>query len=277
MDQSLKRKIRRIFSTAFYRLIPESTLRRRLRCLYRNLFRGHPFSIDYRRGRHVVVMNGRRMTFESSIDIYLELSTAVKGYLEQYQPRPGDIVVDGGAFTGVFTVILSRMVGSGGRVIAFEPDREAYPVLLKNLAANDASNVVPVNKGLLDVEGDFPFCPGTGGSSRFIYPDSAVAVSVPSVRLDDELAQMNIRKVDYIKMDVEGSEVKALAGAERTLKGNDVKVAVASYHFVDGKKTFRDVERLLSNLGYEVFTSFPLHLTTYGRKTEPGGPNREHG
>jgi hypothetical protein len=73
-------------------------------------------------------------------------------------------------------------------------------------------------------------------------------------------------RIDFIKMDVEGAEIEALKGSMNTLKEFDVNLAIASYHEVDGKKTSHEVEKLLSEYGYEAKTSFPMHLTTFGFK-----------
>lgn len=60
------------------------------------------------------------------------------------------------------------------------------------------------------------------------------------------------RKIDFIKMDIEGAELKALRGAEQSLKQNDVKLAVCVYHNVDDEK---NVKMYLDEIGYETEVS----------------------
>jgi hypothetical protein len=67
-------------------------------------------------------------------------------------------------------------------------------------------------------------------------------------------------------MDIEGAEIEALKGSINTLKEFDVKLATASYHEVDGKKTSNEVEKLLHKCGYDAKTTYLMHLTTYGCK-----------
>src|SRR5579885_1432959 len=59
----------------------------------------------------------------------------------------GDIVLDAGANVGIFSILASR---KAHKVIAIEPDPENYGYLLKNIEANHAENIIPVNIALSD-------------------------------------------------------------------------------------------------------------------------------
>ena len=52
-------------------------------------------------------------------------------YTRYFEPSPGDIVYDVGAYCGVSTCMFSKLVGESGRVIAFEPDPRAFDCLIK--------------------------------------------------------------------------------------------------------------------------------------------------
>jgi len=65
--------------------------------------------------------------------------------------------------------------------------------------------------------------------------------------------ELEIDKVDFIKMDIEGAEIEALKGMEETLlKNNDVKLAIEAFHVVDGKPTSETIIPQLKNLEFEV-------------------------
>jgi hypothetical protein len=89
---------------------------------------------------------------------------------------------------------------------------------------------------------------------------------VPVVAIDDELKRIGTSKVDFIKMDVEGAEIEAVKGARQTLESNDVAIAAASYHLVNGVKSCHELEKALEALGYKAETGHPQHLTTYARR-----------
>ncbi|HET9995786.1 MAG TPA: FkbM family methyltransferase [Candidatus Acidoferrum sp.] len=138
--------------------------------------------------------------------------------------RPGMTAIDIGAHHGLYTLLLSKRVGRQGRVVAFEPSPRECERLKKHLRWNRCSNVelVPCALGeepgetdLFLVEGYQDWCnslrpPAVGG------PAKTVRVSVR--RLDDALAERNISKVDFIKLDVEGAELSVLHGAMRLLQ-----------------------------------------------------------
>jgi FkbM family methyltransferase len=74
-------------------------------------------------------------------------------YTMEYGPKDGDTVWDVGAHAGATAYFLSQMVGSSGRVYAFEPDESNYAYLLKNLEMHGATNVIPVKKALFSSTG----------------------------------------------------------------------------------------------------------------------------
>ncbi len=194
----------------------------------------------------------------------------LKVYLKYYTPGHGDTIVDAGAFNGMFSVILSKMVRKTGRVIAFEPDAENFSRLLRHLELNRCGNVIPVNKGLWSEETRLTFYGGCeSSSSLFCYQRIAAQAQktvVPVVRLDRELERLGVRTVDFIKMDIEGAEIAALAGCEAVLRHSSPQLSIASYHEVDGEKTCYTVEKKLSALGYRVETLLQDELITYGEK-----------
>ena len=69
-------------------------------------------------------------------------------------------------------------------------------------------------------------------------------------------------------MDIEVAEIEAIEGSKKTLKENDVYVAIASYHIVGGKRTSYFMEDFLRKNGYFTKSDFHKHLTTFGWKNK---------
>lgn len=190
----------------------------------------------------------------------------LEGYLRKYTIKKGDIVVDCGAYQGSFSILASQLVGENGLVIAFEPDPTNYNELLINLKLNNISNVICVNKGLWNKNTVLNFKNEDRGSSLIIEGDETDSlITVPVVSLDQELNDLGVTKVDFIKADVEGSEIELIKGSEKTLLNNHVNLAIASYHILDGEKTYINLEKSLNELGYMTITEFEDHLTTYAK------------
>lgn len=214
---------------------------------------------------YIALPKGDILLVPSLININGELK-AFYGYFNKFIPLEGNVVVDGGAYCGLYTIIFSFLVGKNGKVIAFEPDEENFNKLKENIEKYGLLNVVLVKKGLFSKKEKLPFKYGSKMQSSFDLESNAFAKKAEVVSLDQQLEDIGIKKIDFIKMDIEGTEEQALLGAENILKSNNVKLAIASYHIVAGQRQDKKVEEILSKIGYNFETGFKEHLTTYGWK-----------
>jgi len=84
--------------------------------------------------------------------------------------------------------------------------------------------------------------------------------------LDNLINKMGLRRIDFLKADIEGAEIEMLGGAKKALINKIIKnFAIASYHIIDGKMTFKSLENTFRKFDYFVKTDFKSHLTTYAR------------
>lgn len=130
--------------------------------------------------------------------------------------KPGFIAYDIGANIGLWTLLMSRLVGPAGSVTAFEPVPATAARLRLNLSLSrvDSARVEELALG------------GASGTARIFVPaqcDRAslapesgtdAVLDVPLVRLDEYWVQAGAPMVDFVKMDAEGSEPRILAGAQ---------------------------------------------------------------
>jgi FkbM family methyltransferase len=132
-------------------------------------------------------------------------------------------VVDAGAHHGLYTLLASKRVGWDGRVIAIEPSPRECERLEKHLRLNRCSNTELVRCALGEDPGeaDLYLVDGIQDWCNSLRPpavDEPVReVRVAVRRLDDVLAELKVRKVDFIKLDVEGAELSVLYGAMKLL------------------------------------------------------------
>jgi FkbM family methyltransferase len=233
----------------------------------------HGFDVRYRPGRYVVRYQGSRSSFHSDLENRLALGE-VTGYLMQHSLERGDVVVDAGAYEGVFSILASRLIGPEGRVIAFEPDSQNRLRLEANIRSNRCGNIMVVAKGLWSSDGALRFCESGGDFSCISSEDLDTPVSngwnynttVEVTSLDAELERLGVDRLDFLKADVEGAEIEMLKGGKRLLEGGEVRSSIASYHTVEGRMSCYAVEDELRSYGYEAETNFPHHPTTYGWK-----------
>ena len=216
------------------------------------------------------------VTFASYENFADELKRSLAGYLARRPLRPGDTVVDCGAYIGEFTLYAAAAVGRRGTVVAFEPDPAIFKSLEANIALNGFGNIKAVNKGVWRESGELKFVGDNIKGYSFMAAEADEnAIKVPVVSLDAELPRLGLGKVDFIKMDVEGAEIEAVKGAEKTLRAGAPSLAIASYHLVDGRKSYAALENILASFGYAAETGHPQHLTTYAVKKD--GPDSGRG
>jgi len=194
------------------------------------------------------------------------------GYLTCYSPKPGDIAIDIGAWRGNFSIVLSRMVGPQGLVIAIEPQAITCDKLKKRLNRLCIKNVKVLNCACYSSDTTKNYLVGNQADFSIIWQEELKNNYFKDVemitlkKLDTIIDELELEKVDYIKMDIEGAEVDALLGASGIIDFHKPHFAIASYHYVDGRRTNYQVEQILQNYGYEAETINTAHLTTCGSK-----------
>jgi FkbM family methyltransferase len=152
----------------------------------------------------------------------------VRWDIEALNPvRAGDIVLDAGGHLGEST--LRALELGAARVVTFEPNPDNARALRKNLARPIADGrVIVIEQGVYDRVGMLTFHQGVDSASGEFEEGSVDAL--PITTIDRVVADLGLARVDFIKMDIEGSEVPALRGAVETLRRFKPRVAVGTYH-----------------------------------------------
>jgi FkbM family methyltransferase len=138
------------------------------------------------------------------------------------QIQSGSTVFDVGASIGICTVPLAIRLGQHGRIYAFEALKSNYGSLLHNIRLNNLANVVPVFAAVGDKEGTVNM-PEVDSGNCSLASESDRYSSVPAITLDEFAARHCINSIDLMKIDIEGSETKALRGASRLLSSGAIR------------------------------------------------------
>lgn len=130
--------------------------------------------------------------------------------------QPGDVCVDLGANIGVTAIYMSSLLGNSGVVYAFEPSGINFNYLKENIKQNNLTNVQPLELGVFDKKCDSKFSYVDGVAACSFISTTGVAEgdseTVHCIRIDDWVKDANIRKIDIVKLDVEGCEARAIKG-----------------------------------------------------------------
>jgi FkbM family methyltransferase len=158
--------------------------------------------------------------------------------------KSGDVVIDAGSNIGDFSAYAAS---KGAAAYAFEPVESTFRVLQETAELNSAAElnggkIVPVPMGLSDTAGtlQIPLLEESGANSIVTSINesrgkqaNARFETVKLTTLDQFVEERAIKKVDFIKADIEGAERLMLSGAANVLKTFAPKLAICTYHFLD--------------------------------------------
>ncbi len=181
-------------------------------------------------------------------------------WLFNYVPEAGDIVVDVGAGIGDEMHVFSNMVGYGGKVVCIEANLTTFHCMQLSCLLNDLKNVIPLNVAVCDKTGELLITDDNENrlANTIINRDNTINKQyIVGDTLDNILESLKIKRIDLLKMNIEGAEVPALNGARKTLECT-ANVAISCHDFIadrNGQSMFRTKTRvcqLLESHGFEL-------------------------
>jgi FkbM family methyltransferase len=169
----------------------------------------------------------------SAMSVHAYYTGEVEYHVIRYvvsQMKPGFVILDVGAHHGAYTLIAAHELqsrGWPGHVYSFEPAEENYGLLAYNVRQNGLDDYVTLYcQAVSDTAGQQDFLIHSGDNSgntlagnvsfAIADPSRAVTRSVCVTTLDSLADQ--VQKVDLIKLDIQGAEPRALAGAEAIIR-----------------------------------------------------------
>ena len=188
---------------------------------------------------------------------YYSTADSSRGVLEF--ANEADVVLDIGGNIGQTALMLAKKVGEAGKVISFEPFPNSISRFEKNLALNpDVANVSLQKFGLGSKEQDVRMIEEGANNSagnRIVANDAAVSAQVIEIKvrvLDDFVRDLAPERIDLIKIDVEGYEMRVLEGAEKTLVKFRPKlfIEVSDQALQNQNSSASEVISFLAHLGY---------------------------
>lgn len=171
--------------------------------------------------------------------------------------RPGDTVIDPGANIGYFAAECLGLVGNTGRVVSMEPSNTAFGILRKNNPSPPANWTIE-QAALTDHTGEMTFYDtprvitrGFACLEGTFEPKDRVPHHVRVFALDDYCASHGIAHIAFLKLDIEGSELKALQGAKRLLSERAIQtILVETSLEAHLRPNAQAIDGLLRSAGY---------------------------
>jgi FkbM family methyltransferase len=176
---------------------------------------------------------------------------------------PGTTVADVGANLGHHTVVLSRLVGPQGTVLAFEPQRRVHRILQANLALNACDNVRAFECALGREDAEAQMFPQDYEHDEWNVGGLSVATAGGQLQFREDGLAIHIRRLDdideahrldFVKTDAQGFDFAVLQGGAQVLRGaRPILVCeVAPVAMKAAGSNYEDMYTFLQDLGYHV-------------------------
>jgi FkbM family methyltransferase len=193
--------------------------------------------------------------------------------------RPGLTTFDVGTERGWFTLLMGRCVGPGGEVHGFEAFPPTLAKVRANVVLNDMHWVRVNGMAVTDLRGTVRFQPPTDrvvnyvpflrcccGVGHVTCEAGPEIIEVPTTTVDEYAAMVPLRGLDLMKLDIEGSELRALKGATKVIE-RFRPVLLVEYNRLALRRAgtnWRELDRYLEDCAYDRFifnqTQHPLDL-----------------
>lgn len=175
----------------------------------------------------IVQIDGHTLELDSTDSLLLSVNgeyEPVESRIFRRYIRVAATVIDVGGHIGYYTLQAARAVGPAGRVVAFEPAPDNFALLERNVAGNGYKNVTMVKSAVSDHAGaeSLVISRENTGDNRLAGDGESDGelVTVEAVTLDSYFGG-DFPDVDVIKMDIQGAEPLALAGARGLIAANE--------------------------------------------------------
>ncbi len=147
------------------------------------------------------------------------------------EPQLGDTVISGGACFGETSIWFADKVGQNGRVYAFEPSKHNCTRVEENIKRNRLESIIRINNyGLWDKETKLFFNSVDSNGPGSFCSDNQGEYAINAVSIDGFLEKEGLAKIDFIKLDVEGAELKTMEGARNVITNYKPNLAISLYH-----------------------------------------------
>lgn len=213
----------------------------------------------------LVEVRGHKMYIHTS-DCFVSKELLTRGVYEKEITdlfkrivKEGMTFVDIGAHIGYYTLLVARLVGKTGKVYAFEPADDSYALLVKNIEINGYNNVIPVKKAISNKSGAKKLFlnPRNKADNRLWNSEKGYeCINIEETSLD-EFFETYDSKIDVIKMDIEGYEMKALQGMNNIIiKNPNLKIITEFWPGAIEGSGFSPIEFLnkLVEWGFKLYT-----------------------
>lgn len=197
----------------------------------------------------------QKMSLETDVKFYIKTPFDFFIFSFMWEQELQDVLrfeegmnfLDVGAHIGKYTIRAGMKIGKEGKVVAIEPDKDNFDLLVRNIEANGLQNCIALNLAAYRADTQVNlFHSATSREHSIIEDFGKGSRKVKARALDSLLEEIEIGKIDLIKIDVEGAELEVLEGLANTLTKQNPLLVIEIL-----KRDEDRVIRYLDSLGYK--------------------------
>ena len=209
-------------------------------------------SFENEKNEYLVKINFNKLPFYVRGLILSDIvmtSEAWEPYVKDiFVTKKSDVIIDVGAHIGTYSIPKATEIGEEGKVIALEPNPMNSKILEKNITLNKLNNIVILEKAAgsknefvnLSLSSD-PML------SMITNEENKKSVKIECIKLDSLIKKLDLQKVNWLKIDAEGSEIQVLEGSKEILEKYHPKIIVEVR-----KENEEKMMKILESYGYDI-------------------------
>jgi len=175
--------------------------------------------------------------------------------------RVGDVFYDIGGHVGLYTVLLSKVIGNNGKVFTFEPNKDNNEHLLENIKLNSLNNVKAFKKALGEKTEVVKVFKGEDGGNFSLLNRHVVSSNSEMIEVeigDEFIVKNNLPIPNIIKIDVEGYEYSVIKGLHNTLSDKRCRMLCCEIHntILPSGVDINLIKDTLNTMGFNKIDSF---------------------
>jgi len=214
-------------------------------------------------GEHIIEVNGYKLKLIpndkgiSSELLMFKTHEPLTTHILSQNVSQGMICLDIGSNIGYYAVLESKNVGEKGKVIAIEPSPVNFDYLTMNSELQDTANIKVHNFAVGDRNGTIDFVISRESNWSRVVEDNKIVkpgdkmIKIQIKTVDTFLEENPIERLDFLRMDVEGHELKIFKGSKNTLRKFKPILMIEFHKMYLGKNETRELLQELKSMGYE--------------------------
>lgn len=216
------------------------------------VYAGYFHLIDLSQGYILKLRNGLQFKILHHLDA-LVLNEIIWGNDYRFKPDASPMtIVDVGANIGAFSIYAANL-SPESIVYSFEPSPETFKQLLQNIKLNKIKNIVPVNKAVFSKDTTLKLYENGMSGQKSVYQakKNTEYEKISAVSLDSFIKKNKIKKIDFLKLDCEGSEYEILGHLSKQTFSIIDRIAL-EYHELNKSQHRSSLKKVLENNQFKV-------------------------